>query len=141
MTTRHEIIMQALLTQLQDRLPNLQRNIELPERVGTGLQILRDGETVLETPMMPGDGGMFQHTADLELLVEGVVPAVQDAALAAMVREAGLALAADKTLGGLIDYLVLLPVDFINGDIDTGSTVKAALLPIQITYYADSVEA
>uniref|UniRef100_UPI003736D30E phage tail tube protein n=1 Tax=Paracoccus marcusii TaxID=59779 RepID=UPI003736D30E len=90
-----------------------QRGEVLPERVlAAGLLILRDGEP--EVTLSPLTYH-YQHRAEIKAVVQG---AIRDAAFDTLCASIGTALAADRPLGGLCDWVeaeapqpVNLPVD------------------------------
>jgi len=133
MASRREQILQALLTQLQTvALVKVERNRMRPERVPPeGLLILRDGELgepeVLLSPLLY----VWTHVARLEIYSSsGDLDGHMDALLVSV----GAALSANPTLGSLIDLMDIGPPDFDGAAPEGGPDIKAAIVPIRLTY-------
>ncbi|MCD1621139.1 acyl-CoA transferase [Salipiger marinus] len=94
------------------------RNAILPEKVpAAGVVILRDGDPGPPEVWLSPPGYYYEHRAEIEVVVDGT-PAARDAAFDALRLAIGTALTADRTLGGLCDYItpeapepVLLAID------------------------------
>lgn len=133
MLTTRETILQALHAALQTQRAPVLRGEVLPERVPVaGLLILRDGDpgepAVTLSPLLYH----YQHRPELEAVVQ--VSAGRDATLDALVAGIGTVLAADRTLGGLCDWVEAeapRPVDLA---VDGAATLKAVVIPIVLHY-------
>ncbi|MCC7282962.1 MAG: hypothetical protein IT556_11300 [Acetobacteraceae bacterium] len=100
MSTARETAITALLG-LAQALPGLTalRNAAWPERVPPGgLVVVRDGETIEEEAMLSPLSYGIVHRADVEVFADG--EAARDAIIGAL---AG-AIAADRTLGGAVEW-------------------------------------
>ena len=113
------------------------RNAILPARVpAAGLAILRDGD--------PGDPDylfspplyLFEHRAEIDLIVEAPAETARDAAFDALKQAVGAALAADRTLGGLCDYALGEAPAPLDLPIEGAEGLKAASLGVILTYGA-----
>ena len=102
--TPRETILTALADLLRTvpHVPVLRGEV-LPERIPpAGLLIMRDGD--------PGDPAVtlspltyhYQHRSELEVIVQG---ADRDTGFAALCGQIGAVIAADRTLGGLCDWI------------------------------------
>lgn len=104
----------------------------LPERVpAAGLLILRDGDPGEPEVTLSPLAYHYQHRAEVEAVVQGVD---RDAAFDILVAGVGTALAADRTLGGLCDWVEAeapRPVDLA---VDGAATLKAAVIPVVLHY-------
>jgi len=133
MPSIRETILQALLTTLQT-IPGavVQRGEVLPERVPIGgLVILRDGEPGEPEVTLSPLQYHYEHRAELEVVVQG---ADRDAAFDALTLAIGSALATDRTLGGLCDWIepgAPAPADV---PIEGGQALKAAAIPVVLHY-------
>lgn len=132
MSTPRETILTALHTLLQTLPPTALRGDVLPERVPTeGLLILRDGE--------PGDPEVtlsplryhFQHRAEIETVVQG---AARDVAFDTLAASIGAAFAADRTLGGLCDWVEAEAPRPVDLPVDGAASLKAAVIPVVLHY-------
>jgi hypothetical protein len=131
-------IRETILTALADLLRTIPhvpvlRGEVLPERVPpTGLMILRDGT--------PGEPGVtlsplmyhYQHRAELEVIVQSA--AQRDSLFDVLTAQIGAVIAADRTLGGLCDWVEPDAPDPVDLPIEGGSSLKAAVLPVILHY-------
>ena len=134
MPAPRETILAALHTLLQALPATVLRGEVLPERVpAAGLLILRDGE--------PGDPEVtlsplryhYQHRAEIEAVVQG---ADRDATFDTLTSSIGTALSADRTLGGLCDWVEAEAPRPVDLPIDGAAGLKAAVIPVVLHYSA-----
>ena len=132
MLTRRETILAALHARLLALPATALRGDVLPERVPTaGLLILRDGE--------PGDPEVtlsplryhYQHRAEIEAVVQG---AERDAAFDALCASVGAIIAADRTLGGLCDWVEAEAPRPVDLPVEGAAALKAAVISIILHY-------
>ena len=132
MPTTRETILQALHTLLQTQPAPALRGEVLPERVpAAGLLILRDGDPGEPAVTLSPLRYHYQHRAEIEAVVQG---ANRDAVFDTLAAGVGNALAAERTLGGLCDWVEAeapRPVDLA---VDGAATLKAAVIPIVLHY-------
>lgn len=132
MPTPRETILTALHARLKSLPATALRGEVLPERVPPeGLVILRDGDPGEPEVTMSPLRYHYQHSAEIEVVVQG---AGHDAAFDALVASIGAALEADRTLGGLCDWIepeAPKPVDL---PVDGAATVKAASITVVLHY-------
>jgi hypothetical protein len=76
----------------------------------------------------------FEHTAEIEAQVGQNHQAARDSALSVLVLAIEAAITADPTLGGLVEMVDVGSPELITEDIEGGDAIKAALLPVVITY-------
>jgi hypothetical protein len=136
MPTPRETILTAMADLLRTipHVPVLRGEV-LPERVpAAGLMILRDGE--------PGEPGVtlsplryhYQHRAEIEAVVQG---ANRDTTFDDLCASIGAAISADRTLGGLCDWIgaeAPRPVDLA---VEGAASLKAAVIPVVLHYSTD----
>jgi hypothetical protein len=132
MPTTRETILRALHALLQTQPAPVLRGEVLPERVpAAGMLILRDGD--------PGEPAVtfsplrfhYQHRAEVEAVVQ---VDDRDAAFDVLASGIGMVLSADRTLGGLCDWVEAeapRPVDLA---VDGAAALKAAVIPIVLHY-------
>ena len=137
MPTSRETILTALADQLRTipHVPVLRGEV-LPERVPPpGLIILRDGE--------PGEPGVtlsplryhYQHRAELEVVVQAGTD--RDARFAELVASIGAVIGADRTLGGLCDWVEAEAGEPVDLAVESAASLKAAVVPV-VLHYATS---
>jgi hypothetical protein len=133
MPTTRETILQALHALLQTQPARVLRDEVLPERVPpAGVLILRDGDPGEPTVTLSPLRYHYQHRAELEAVVQA--GSGRDAASDGLAAGVGTVLAADRTLGGLCDWVEAeapRPVDLA---VEGAATLKAAVIPIVLHY-------
>jgi hypothetical protein len=131
-STTREAILAALLARLSVLSATVLRGDVLPERVpAAGLLILRDGEPGEPEVTLSPLRYHYRHRAEIEAVVQG---AARDTTFDALCASIGAALAADRTLGGLCDWIEAeapRPVDLA---VDGAANLKAAMIPIVLHY-------
>ena len=134
MPTTRETILTALadLLSMIPHVPVLRGEV-LPERVPpAGLLILRDGN--------PGDPGVtlsplmyhYQHRVELEVIVQSATD--RDTLFDALTAQIGAVIAADRTLGGLCDWVEAEAPEPVDLPVEGGSSLKVAVLPVILHY-------
>lgn len=132
MPTIRETILQALQLLLQTQAAMVLRGEVLPERVpGAGLLILRDGEPGEPEVTLSPLCYHYQHRAEIETVVQG---ADRDAPFDALCASVGTALAADRTLGGLCDWVEAEAPRPVDLPVDGAASLKAAVIPVVLHY-------
>jgi hypothetical protein len=127
-----ETILAALQVLLQSQPAPVLRGEVLPERVpAAGLLILHDGDPGEPVVTLSPLTYHYQHRAEVEAVVQG---ADRDAAFDALCVSIGPALEADRTLGGLCDWVEAEAPRPIDLAIDGAATLKAAVIAIVLHY-------
>lgn len=131
-----EHILQALLGVLQTT-PSaaVLRGEVLPERVpADGLLILRDGDPRDPDVTLSPRRYHYEHRAEVEVNVAPRQSADRDEALDDLLAALGTALAADRTLGGLCDWIEAIAPQPVDLPVEGAATMKAAIVPITLSY-------
>ena len=132
MPTPRETIFTALHARLLTLPATALRGEVLPERVpAEGLLILRDGE--------PGDPEVtlsplayhYQHRAEIEAVVQGND---RDTAFATLCASIGAAISADRTLGGLCDWIEAEAPRPVDLPVEGSASLKAAVITVVLHY-------
>ena len=132
MPTTRETIISALHTRLSTLPATVLRGDVLPERVpATGLLILRDGDPGEPEVTLSPLRYHYQHRAEIEAVVQG---ASRDTALDTLCASIGTALAADRTLGGLCDWVEAEAPQPVDLPVDGAASLKAAVIPVVLHY-------
>ena len=133
MPTSRETVLTALHARLQPLAALTLRDEVLPERIpAAGLIILRDGQ--------PGEAEVtlsplryhYQHRAELEVVVQagtGRASTFDD-----LIAAIGAALEADRTLGGLCDWIEPEAPASVDLPIEGAAALKAAVITIVLHY-------
>ena len=133
MPTTRETILAALHVRLQPLAATVLRDEVLPERVPqAGLISLRDGQ--------PGDPEVtlsplryhYQHRAELEVIVQ--TPGNRATAFDMLIASIGAALASDRTLGGLCDWVEAEAPASVDLPVDGAVSLKAAVITVVLQY-------
>ena len=136
MPTPRETILRAVHARLSALPATVLRGEVLPERIpATGLIILRDGK--------PGDPEVtlspvtyfYEHRAELEVVIQAGTG--RDALFDALAASIGAALATDRTLGGLCDWVEAEAPEPVDLPIEGAAALKAAVITI-VLHYATS---
>ena len=132
MPTIRETILTALHARLSALPAIVLRGDVLPERVPTdGLLILRDGEPgepeVTLSPLVYH----YQHRTEIEAVVQG---ADRDATFDTLTASIGNALSADRTLGGLCDWVEAEAPRPVDLPVEGAASLKAAVIPVILHY-------
>ena len=109
------------------------RNLALPTRIPTaGLVILRDGSPGEPEVSLSPLTYHYDHAAVVEVIVQG--QATQDAQFDAICVAIGARLAANRTLGGLCDWLEGAAPDPTEIITEGGEPMKGTAVTIVLTY-------
>ena len=132
MPTPRETILTALQARLSALPATVLRGEVLPERVPTaGVLILRDGDPGEPEVTLSPLTYHYQHRTEIEAVAHG---ADRDAAFDALCASIGAVLTADRTLGGLCDWVEAeapRPVDLA---VEGAASLKAAVITVVLHY-------
>jgi hypothetical protein len=132
MPTPREAILAALHARLQSLAATALRGDVLPERTpAAGIVILRDGEPGEPEVTLSPLRYHYQHRAEIEAVVQG---AARDAAFDTLCASIGAALAVDRTLGGLCDWVEVEAPRPVDLPIDGAASLKAAVITVVLHY-------
>ena len=133
MTSIRETILAALHVQLQTLAAPVLRGDVLPERIPpTGLIILRDGKPGEPEVTLSPLTYFYEHRAELEVVIQAGTG--RDALFDALTAEIGAVLAADRTLGGLCDWVEAEAPEPVDLPIEGAAALKAAVIAIVLHY-------
>jgi hypothetical protein len=135
MPTARETILTALHARLSALPATTLRGDVLPERIpAAGLLILRDGDPGEPEVTLSPLRYHYQHRTEIEAIVQG---ASRDAAFDALISSVGTALAADRTLGGLCDWIEAEAPRPVDLPVEGAASLKAAVIPVVLHYSTD----
>ncbi|WP_428544065.1 acyl-CoA transferase [Profundibacter sp.] len=136
MPTPRETILQALLAALQTMpAATVLREEVLPERLPAGgLVILRDGDPGTPEVTLSPLQYHYEHRAEVEVIVQGKTPAARATIFDTLLQSIGTALAADRTLGGLCDWVEAQAPQPVDMPVEGAAALKAAIIPVILTY-------
>ena len=136
MSTPRETILQALLAALQS-VPGatVLRGAILSERIPAGgLLILRDGDPGTPEVTLSPLQYHYDHRAEVEVIVQGKTPAARDAAFDVLLAKLATVITADRTLGGLCDWVESEAPQPVDLPVEGAEALKAAIVPVNLTY-------
>lgn len=132
MPTPRETILSELHARLSVLPATALRGEVLPERVpSAGLLMLRDGEPGEPEVTLSPLRYHYQHRAEIETVVQG---ADRDAAFDMLSASVGVTLAADRTLGGLCDWVEAEAPRPVDLPLDGAASFKAAVITVILHY-------
>ena len=150
MLTPRETILTALHARLSALPATALRGGVLPERVpAEGLLILRDGDPGEPEVTLSPLRYHYQHRAEIEAVVQGEVRSAQqmqgsggplqgtndrDAAFDTLTNSIGVVIAADRTLGGLCDWVEAEAPRPVDLPVEGAASLKAAVIPAVLHY-------
>ena len=133
MPSPRETILAALNARLSALPATALRGEVLPERVpADGLLILRDGEPGEPEVTLSPLRYHYQHRAELEVVVQA--PNDRATALDTLIASIGAALEADRTLGGLCDWVEPEAPASVDLPVEGAAALKAAVIMINLHY-------
>ena len=133
MPTTRETILAALHLRLQTLSATTLRDEVLPERIPpAGLIILRDGQPGEPEVTLSPLRYHYQHRAELEVIVQ--TPASRATAFDMLITSIGTALAADRTLGGLCDWVEAEAPASVDLPVEGAVALKAAVITVVLHY-------
>ena len=132
MLSARETILTALYARLSVLPARALRGDVLPERIPTeGLLILRDGEPGEPEVTLSPLAYHYQHRAEIEAVVQSVD---RDVGFDILCASVGAALAEDRTLGGLCDWVEAEAPQPVDLPVDGGTSLKAAVITLVLHY-------
>ena len=133
MPTTRETVLAALRARLQPLAALTLRDEVLPERIpAAGLIILRDGQPGEPEVTLSPLRYHYQHRAELEVVVQagtGRANAFDD-----LIAAIGAALEADRTLGGLCDWVEPEAPASVDLPVEGAAPLKAAVITVVLHY-------
>ena len=133
MPTTRETVLTALQALLQPLAALVLRDDVLPGRIPTaGLIILRDGQPGEPDVTLSPLRYHYQHRAELEVVVQAGTG--RASAFDNLIAAIGAALEADRTLGGLCDWVEPEAPASVDLPIEGAAALKAAVITVVLHY-------
>jgi hypothetical protein len=115
--------------------PTVQRGETIPQRIPAGgLVVVRDGETVEETPILSPLAWQIEHRAEVEITVAGAAPAARNALLDALLVDIAAAIATSRTLGGAVEWAQPGSASFEDVEFEGAAAARAAAIPVTLWF-------
>ena len=120
---------------LRNPAPAVLRGETIPQRIPVGgLIVIRDGETVEETPILSPLAWQVEHRAEIEITVAGATPAARTALLDALLVDIATAITADRTLGSAVEWAQPGAAEFQDVEFDGAAAGRAASVPVTLWF-------
>ena len=133
MPTTRETVLTALQALLQPLAALVLRDDVLPERIPTaGLIILRDGQPGEPDVTLSPLRYHYQHRAELEVVVQAGT--ARASAFDDLIVAIGTALEAERTLGGLCDWVEPEAPATVDLPVEGAAALKAAIVTVVLHY-------
>jgi len=133
MASKRELVLAALHARLQTLAAPILRGDVLPERIpATGLIILRDGKPGEPEVTLSPLSYFYEHRAELEVMIQAGTG--RDALFDALAADIGAALALDRTLGNLCDWVEAEAPEPVDLPIEGAAALKAAVIIVVLHY-------
>lgn len=134
--SKREEVLNALWTRLLTLTEvEVKRNEMLPLKIPDGgLVVLRDGNIGEPTILLSPPCFLYQHRAEIEVVVQQTSAADNDAQLDCVLEKIGQLIMSNVTLSGLIDHMHAAPPEFIEQSVEGGLNIKGATVPIVLEY-------
>jgi hypothetical protein len=133
MPTTRETVLATLHARLQTLAALTLRDEVLPERIPTaGLIILRDGLPSEPEVTLSPLRYHFQHRAELEVVVQAGTG--RASAFDTLIAAIGMALEADRTLGGICDWVEPEAPASVDLPVEGAAALKAAVITVVLHY-------
>ena len=126
-----------LVTSLAARnpAPVVLRGETIPQRIPAGgLVVVRDGETVEETPILSPLAWQIEHRAEVEITVAGATPAARNTLLDALLVDIGTAITGNRTLGGAVEWAQPGSANFEDVEFEGAAAARAASVPVALFF-------
>jgi hypothetical protein len=137
MASQREQILAALFTDLQaleTSSVKVYRNLDKPQKVESGLIIMRDGAAEQPDVLLSPLTYIYEHVVHLEVMVQNADAATRDSQLDALLVSIGGVIIADRSLGGLAEWMEAEAPAFIEEPIEGAPTVKMAQVSVMVRF-------
>ncbi|WP_315901015.1 acyl-CoA transferase [Leisingera daeponensis] len=136
--SKKEQVLKAFFSALQANIPvgaTLVRNQIVPTRIPAGGWVcLGDGDPGQPEFLFSPPTYIYDHSAEVDVVVEGDDQAARDALFDTLTQAVGSAIAADRTLGGLCDYALGAAPAPVELEAPGTESMKAATIGVILTY-------
>ncbi len=133
--TKREMILNALFARLKTLDVVVKRNEIAPQKIpASGLVIMRDGKQGVPEILLSPPICLFNHEAEVEVIVQAVKSEDRDKLLDELLEKIGELLSSDVNLTGLTDFIYPKPPEIIEDYIEGAPLIKAAVIPVVLQY-------
>ena len=108
--------------------------MDKPQKVENGMIIMRDGASEEPDVLLSPLTYIYQHIVHVEVMVQDADSATRDSELDTLLGAIGGVITADRSLGGLAEWVESNAPAFIEEPIEGAPTVKAAQLSVMVRF-------
>ena len=120
---------------IRNPAPLVLRGETTPQRIPPGgLLVVRDGEAVEETPILPPLAWQIEHRAEVEVTVTGATPAARNTLLDALLVDIAASITANRTLGGAVEWTQPGSASFEDVEFEGAAAARAAAIPVTLWF-------
>ena len=120
---------------VRDPAPIVLRGETVPQRIPLGgLVVVRDGETVEETPILSPLAWQIEHRAEVEITVAGTTPDARNTLLDALLVDIAAAIIANRTLSGAVEWAQPGSAAFEDVEFEGAAAARAAAIPVTLWF-------
>ncbi len=140
MASKREQVLSALFTQLStlaSATVHVYRNEDKPQKVVSGLIIMRDGASEEPEVLLSPLTYIYEHLVHLEVMVQAGTAAARDSALDGLLSSIGTIITNNRSLGGLAEWVESNAPAFIEEPIEGAASVKLAQISIMVRFWTN----
>lgn len=120
---------------LRNPAPLVLRGEIIPHRIPAGgIVVVRDGETVEETPILSPLAWQIEHRAEVEITIAGAAPAARNTLLDALLVDVAAAITANRTLGGVVEWAQPGSASFEDVEFEGAAAARAVAIPVTLWF-------
>jgi len=139
MTSKREQVLNALyiaVKTLEGANLKVYRNLDKPQPVPSGgLIVLRDGAGEEPEVLLSPLTYIYEHIVTMEVMVQNASSATRDTALDALLVSIGAIITANRTLGGLAEWVEARSPDFVDDPIEGAASIRLATVGIMVRFF------
>ena len=138
MSSIREQILEAFFTRLTTLATthvSVYRNLDKPQQIDGGMIIMRDGASEQPEMLLSPLTYIYQHSIALEVLVQNPDAPTRDTSMDALLVSIGAVITANRSLGGLAEWLEAEAPAFTEEPIEGAASVKMAQLSIMVRFH------
>jgi hypothetical protein len=139
MTSKREQVLNALyiaVKTLEGANLKVYRNLDKPQPVPSGgLVVLRDGTAEEPEVLLSPLTYINEHIVTMEVMVQNASSATRDTALDALLVSIGAIITANRTLGGLAEWVEARSPDFVDDPIEGAASIRLATVGIMVRFF------
>ncbi len=137
MSSVREQVLSALFANLQalgTSTVKVYRNLDKPQKVDGGMIIMRDGASEQPEVLLSPLTYIYQHLVSVEVLVQNSDASARENQLDALLVGIGGVIIADRSLGGIAEWVEAEAPAFVEEPIEGAASVKMAQVAVMARF-------